>query len=116
MPSGLKPGAPAKDGVFVSGLYLHNALWDSTRSVLMVNTADSAPVQEMPVIWFKPVDISSPSKKEIKYELYKCPVYCSDDPCIHGDKNVVTFLHLPTLQDPVVWHQQRVFMSSAINC
>ncbi|KAJ8313861.1 hypothetical protein KUTeg_008422 [Tegillarca granosa] len=116
MPSGLKPSAPPKDGVFVSGLYLHNALWDSTRSVLMGNTADSSPVQEMPVIWFKPVDISSPSKKEIKYELYKCPVYCSDDPCSHGDKNVVTFLHLPTLQHPVVWHQQRVFMSSAIKC
>lgn len=114
MPTGIKPSTPPREGVYITGLHLHNALWDSTRAVLMENDSENQQSQTMPYIWLKPVDVSSPSKFTRKYDLYDCPVYCSDDPRNHGDKYLVTSLQLPTLDPPSVWCQHRVFLSSSL--
>ncbi|XP_052095798.1 dynein heavy chain domain-containing protein 1-like isoform X11 [Mytilus californianus] len=115
MPTGIKPSVPPKDGVYITGLRLHNALWDSTRAILMENDSENQQPHLMPYIWLKPVDVSSPSKFTRKYELYDCPVYCSDDPRSHGDKYLVTNLPLPTFDPPCFWCQHRVFLSSSLS-
>lgn len=114
MPAGLRPSIPPTDGVFVSGLNLHNALWDTTRSVLMAPSTDSRDSQQMPVFWLKPSDAGSPQTPRRLYQLYKCPVYCAEDPKLHGDSNVVVHFSLPSEQDPSVWQYQQVFLTTAV--
>ena len=114
MPAGLKPSIPPPEGVFISGLCLHNALWDGTRSALMIPTPDSPPSQEIPVFWIKPQDISTPQLLHRSYPLYKCPVYCSSDMRQHGDRNVVVHFSLPSECDPMVWEYQRAFLTTSL--
>lgn len=115
MPEGLNPSSPPKDGVFIEGLHLYNALWDTTQGVLMSNEADSNSQQLMPAIWLKPADVSSPTfRKGISYEFHPCQVFCSSDLKEHGDEHVVACIPLPTIESPNVWHQARVFMTSDI--
>lgn len=115
MPTGINPSIPPKEGVYITGLSLHNALWDSTRAVLMQNDSENKHPQVMPFVWLKPVDVSSPSKFARKYQLYECPVYCSEDPHSHGDRYLVTNLPLATFEPPCLWCQNRVFLSSSLN-
>lgn len=114
MPAGLNPSIPPPEGVFISGLRLHNALWDNTRAVLMMPTSDSVGQQDMPVFWLKPLDAYTPQTPRRLYELYRCPVYCSADTKQHGDNNVVVHFSLPTENDPSVWQYQRAFLTTHI--
>lgn len=114
MPLGLKPSMAPPEGVFISNLHLHNALWDSARSVLMMPTADSNGNQAMPIFWLKPLDKSTTQTPRRLYKLYRCPVYCSSDPYQHGDRNVVVHFSLPTESEPSVWQYQRAFLSTSI--
>ena len=114
MPNGFKPSLPPGEGAFISGLRLHNALWDATRSVLMMPTPDSSPDQEVPIFWLKPLDSSSPSRARILYKLYRCPVYCSTDSRQRGDSNVVVHFSLPSQHEASVWQHQRVFLSTKV--
>jgi hypothetical protein len=115
MPAGLKPSIAPPEGVFISGLQLHNALWDNTRAVLMMPSSDSIGLQEMPVFWLKPLDTYAPQTPRRLYELYRCPVYCSQDTKKHGDKNVIVHFSLPTENDPSVWQYQRAFLTTNIS-
>ncbi|XP_056008158.1 dynein heavy chain domain-containing protein 1-like [Ostrea edulis] len=114
MPAGLFPSTPPKDGVFISGLRLYNALWDTIRGMLMSGASDKQSRQDMPVIWLKPYDVNSPSKVPVKHQQYSCPLYCSADQRCHSYVAMVTELSLPTLLDPSVWHQNRVFLATII--
>ena len=114
MPAGLRPSIPPTEGVFVSGLNLHNALWDTTRSVLMMPSTDSREEQQMPVFWLKPSDVGSAQTSSRLYQLYKCPVYCASDPKLHGERNIVVQFSLPSEQDPSMWQYQRVFLTTSV--
>nr|XP_022307449.1 dynein heavy chain domain-containing protein 1-like isoform X4 [Crassostrea virginica] len=114
MPAGLNPSVPPKDGIFISGLRLYNALWDTARGMLMSGASDKQSCQDMPVVWLKPYDIHSPSRVPIKYQQYLSPLYCSADQRCHSHATMVTELPLPTLVDPAVWHQNRVFLATTI--
>lgn len=114
MPAGLRPSLPPTEGVFVSGLNLHNALWDTTRAVLMMPSTDSCSGQQMPVFWLKPSDAGSGVTPRRLYQLYKCPVYCAEDCRLHGDTNIVVHFSLPTEHPPTTWQYQRVFLSTSI--
>ncbi|KAL3832143.1 hypothetical protein ACJMK2_023814 [Sinanodonta woodiana] len=113
MPAGLNPSSPPPEGVFISGLKVNNAFWDSTRSVLIPPSSDSGSHQNIPILWVKPITKQdNQSNQQIKYSSYQCPVYCSADPHLHGDHNVVAYIPLPTLENPTLWQHQRVFLSS----
>ena len=114
MPAGLNPSVPPKDGIFISGLRLYNALWDTARGMLMSGASDKQSCQDMSVVWLKPYDIHSPSRVPIKYQQYLSPLYCSADQRCHSHATMVTELPLPTLVDPAVWHQNRVFLATTI--
>ncbi|XP_069111191.1 dynein heavy chain domain-containing protein 1-like isoform X1 [Argopecten irradians] len=112
MPAGMNPSTSPRDGIFLTGLTLYNALWDTSRGTLMSNNTDSQPWQEMPVLWVKPTDVGSHIGQ--KYHLYQCPVFCTADSSQQGDPNLVTRLPVPTLDPPSVWHQARVFLISDV--
>lgn len=112
MPAGLCPSVSPREGVYLTSLTLYNALWDTSRGTLMTNTTDATPCQEMPILWLVPSDIGV--AMATKHKLYPCPVYCTPDSGYHGDPNLVTCLPLPTLDDPSVWYQSRVFLSSSV--
>ncbi|KAH3716337.1 hypothetical protein DPMN_059067 [Dreissena polymorpha] len=117
MPAGLKPSQPPPEGVFLSGLHLHNALWDLTRAVMMLPTPDSPSTQEMPLFWLKPLETSAAGAAQTPrrlYQLYKCPVFCARDRRHQGDRNIVVHFSLPTLCDPAVWQYQRVFLTTSL--
>uniref|UniRef100_A0A8W8M9M4 AAA+ ATPase domain-containing protein n=1 Tax=Magallana gigas TaxID=29159 RepID=A0A8W8M9M4_MAGGI len=114
MPAGLHPSVPPKDGIFITGLRLYNALWDTARGMLMSGASDKQSFQDMPVIWLKPYDISSPSRVPVKHQQYLSPLYCSADHRCHSHAAMVTELPLPTLIDPTVWHQNRVFLATTV--
>ena len=114
MPAGFRPTLPPGEGVFISGLQLHNALWDTTRAILMAPTPDSPPQQEVPIFWLKPVDNGSSSITNSIYKLYRCPVYCSTDLQQHGTSNVVVHFALPSHTEANVWQHQRVFLSTKV--
>ena len=114
MPTGFRPSLPPGEGVFISGLRLHNALWDATRAVLMMPTPDSPPDQEIPIFWLKPLDNTTPPPTRALYKLYRCPVYCSGDMRQHGASNIVVHFSLPSHMDSSVWQHQRVFLSTKV--
>ena len=62
--------APPEMGVYISGLFLEGARWDSATSRL----AESRPLElytKVPVIWLKPEVVRAQPKSGI----YRCPVY-----------------------------------------
>lgn len=89
MPAGLHPSVPPKDGIFITGLRLYNALWDTARGMLMSGASDKQSFQDMPVIWLKPYDISSPSRVPVKHQQYLSPLYCSADHRCHSHAAMV---------------------------
>ncbi|XP_052798483.1 dynein heavy chain domain-containing protein 1-like isoform X5 [Mya arenaria] len=113
MPAGLKPSLPPSQGVFISGLQLHNALWDITRAVMMQPTPDSPSHQDMPIFCLKPLDAGAQTPRRL-YKLYRCPVYCTRGSSQHGDSSVVVHFSLPTLCEPSIWQYQRAFLSAAV--
>ena len=88
--AGLNPSVPPKDGIFISGLRLYNALWDTARGLIMSGASDKKSCQDMPVVWLKPYDIS----------LFLSPLYCSADQRCHSHATILTELPLPTFVDP----------------
>jgi len=66
----------AKDGAYISGLFLEGAKWDWDKKTL-VEPESMKLFYKMPIIHFKPTigDGVSKSKAKNKKEAYKCPVY-----------------------------------------
>jgi dynein heavy chain len=76
MPPGVTQHQKPKEGVYVKGLILEGAKWDSSNGCL----TEPDPMEltaEMPIILFKPVHISqlSTTKKKASKEIYSCPLY-----------------------------------------
>lgn len=65
-------GALARDGAYISGLYLEGATWD-TRTSSLENAKSKELVCEMPVILVKAVLVSSSDQEQ--HDLYQCPLY-----------------------------------------
>ena len=61
---------PAKEGAYISGLYLEGARWKSEGACL----TEPLPMEltsPMPLVWFKPTD----GKKKTGKNNYACPTY-----------------------------------------
>eukprot|EP00551_Chaetoceros_affinis_P004894 CAMPEP_0203667706 /NCGR_PEP_ID=MMETSP0090-20130426/4497_1 /ASSEMBLY_ACC=CAM_ASM_001088 /TAXON_ID=426623 /ORGANISM="Chaetoceros affinis, Strain CCMP159" /LENGTH=449 /DNA_ID=CAMNT_0050531953 /DNA_START=216 /DNA_END=1565 /DNA_ORIENTATION=- len=70
MKKGENISARPDDGVYITGLYLEGAQWDSANG----NLIEPMPMtiqSEMPIIHFKPTE----TKKRNKDDMYNCPLY-----------------------------------------
>ncbi len=112
MPADVTPSSAPSTGIYLSGLQIHNASWDSLRSAIKQQPASQELDRvDMPFLWLKPVDKNMHQKNNKSKLTYKCPVYISGGTgCLSGD-NVVVYLELPTLLSPAVWTERNVYMS-----
>ncbi len=70
MKKGEEVAAKPNEGVYITGLYLEGAQWDSANGHL-VESMPMTVQSEMPIIHFQPTE----AKKRNKDEMYNCPVY-----------------------------------------
>ena len=105
MPSDFLPSSPPSRGVYVSGLTLRNAFWDTVKQRM---TDDQAVADhcELPITWFKPVerDLAMGSS-----QVYECPLRTLE---VNDDfklaVNLVTSLPLPSDSPVDVLKRRRV--------
>ena len=61
----------AKEGAYISGLFLEGARWDTNGGGSLTEPLPMELVSPMPLVHFKPVD----GKKKSTKNIYACPVY-----------------------------------------
>ncbi|CDJ52733.1 Dynein heavy chain, related [Eimeria brunetti] len=94
------PQAPEEVEIFITGISLQGAVW-STEDRLLRDANPREMFQQMPPIHLVP---KLPNAEQDK--RYRCPVYRTADRAACAD--VVTFLDLPTDDDPDKWVQRSV--------
>ncbi|XP_067889058.1 dynein heavy chain domain-containing protein 1 [Heterodontus francisci] len=111
--SSLPPTSPPVSGIYITGLQLHNALWD-TRHGLLQNTLSIKPCS-IPAVWLKAEDGEAASV-HLLYPQYECPVYqgAENVDVDLKDSNIITHLPLESKIDPSVCAQRRVHMVSVL--
>ncbi|XP_069748391.1 dynein heavy chain domain-containing protein 1 isoform X2 [Narcine bancroftii] len=111
--SSLPPASPPVNGIYVTGLHLHGALWDSKLGLLQ-DTVSISPCS-MPVVWFQPEEAEVAGSRSLHPE-YKCPVYVgAENQAVHlADKNMITSISIASKLDPQVCAQRRVHITSLL--
>ena len=112
------PSQAPSEGVYVSGLRLHNASWDSKRALItLLNTSQPHQSSPLPILWLKPATTDNyglPSEeKGSPVQMHSCPVY-SGDVCTEEMHSCTPALRveLPCTLDTTVWTQKRVYVTS----
>ena len=107
------PTAPPTFGIYLCGLCIHNASWDSGRGVLREMAPGEDKQQPMPLLWLKPIDMTMSSHHmRRKQPMYDCPVYMDGNSQCLAAQHVITSVDLPTTVPPSVWAQKPVYLSS----
>nr|XP_014353005.1 PREDICTED: dynein heavy chain domain-containing protein 1 isoform X2 [Latimeria chalumnae] len=111
----LPPTTPPESGVYLTGLNLHNALWD-TRLGILQETLSDKPCQ-LPTVWITAVtsELRATTPKKPIFPQYICPIYmgtASRDVSLK-DSDVITHVPLPSKVDPAVCMQRRVHLISS---
>ena len=107
------PKDPPSSGIYLNGLYLHNAGWDANKQrVYRLPDGRDGPVP-LPVVWLLPMDTLSLQKLVKTPEVtYKCPMYNSLDHLTEG--NVVTFVNIKTGIDLQILKMRNVFITMSL--
>ena len=111
MPQGLSPSVQPATGVFLSGLQLKNASWDSTVNSLSDTASISTGFCSFPVLWATPRDKSVTPSVAAKNVMYNCPLYSARHSDDQSDSTMVWMIPLPSLQDPNIWSQCRTALT-----
>ncbi|KAL8594105.1 hypothetical protein ACOMHN_000817 [Nucella lapillus] len=108
MPVGFMPTERPTDGVYVHGMRLANARWDSSRSVLIDLLPGDEPLQPMPPVWIRPLITGSDTQRVARLSNYTCPLFSCSDLALQQDSNLITHVPLTTVHPPTLWAQKRV--------
>ncbi|XP_035825634.1 dynein heavy chain domain-containing protein 1 [Aplysia californica] len=117
MPEGLTPSMSATSGVFLTGVQLKNATWDTTLNIISDAPPGPHGYGPFPTIWVKPGDVeASTTNKSVpapaaKNAVYLCPLYSARHSDHHSDANVLWNIPLPSLEHPNIWAQKRVALT-----
>ncbi|XP_078401050.1 dynein heavy chain domain-containing protein 1-like [Cetorhinus maximus] len=111
--SSVPPTSAPANGIYITGLELRNALWD-TRHGLLQDTLSIKPCS-MPAVWLRAEGGEAESAQQ-PYPLYECPVYqgAENMDVDLKDSNIITHLALESRMDPLVCTQRRVHIVSII--
>ncbi|XP_072179432.1 dynein heavy chain domain-containing protein 1-like [Diadema setosum] len=114
------PKEPPAQGVYLAGFHLHNADWDSRRSLIhLPNTSAPSSTANrhssaLPILWLKPDVINHDSaagdEQHASSSSYPCRAYVgnvSTEELFLGDP--VLTVNLPCTLDSSVWTQKRVY-------
>ncbi|RXM96787.1 Dynein heavy chain domain-containing protein 1 [Acipenser ruthenus] len=109
------PSSPPQTGAYLTGMELHNALWD-TRLGAIQETLSSQPCH-LPIVW---VTAKADGPKMIHgssmFPLYLCPVYLgtAKEKISLRDSNIITYIPLVAKLDPVLCKLRRVCVISVM--
>ena len=131
------PTQPPEYGVYITGLQLCNADWDSHRACIQLprqrtntttNTEYSSvnknPTTSLPTIWLKPtvpnmfqgMDDANTRAKE--HTVYACPLYVAGTGCLAKElvpeDEAIVRIDLPCTLDDATWVQKRVYAVSTM--
>ncbi|XP_067420749.1 dynein heavy chain domain-containing protein 1 [Emydura macquarii macquarii] len=115
LPSLLPPSSPPQSGLYLTGLELHNALWD-TRSALLQETLSAQPCL-LPTIWIRAGREPWPAPRpNASLPRYSCPVYLGlpQQPAQLSSHRAVMHLALPCKMPPALCAQRRVHIVSTL--
>ncbi|XP_032879296.1 dynein heavy chain domain-containing protein 1 [Amblyraja radiata] len=109
----LPPHCPPDEGVYISGLVLHGALWDSRLGVLQ----DTMSIKScsLPAVWMRAVEAENADTPSL-YPQYECPVYLGAESGVGDltDTNIILHISLASKLDPMVCAQRRVHIASSL--
>ncbi|XP_059819499.1 dynein heavy chain domain-containing protein 1 [Hypanus sabinus] len=110
----LPPTSPPGNGVYITGLQLHGALWDN-RLGLLQDTFSDKPCS-MPMVLFTAEIATETSGSPSPHPQYECPVYLGveSEAVDLTDNNLITYLCLGSKMDPLVCAQRRVHIVSLL--
>lgn len=111
--------SPPSRGVYLSGLKLTGASWDTDRG-LITELPESRDSCELPIVWLKPIEVMrsrAPSAKGNTHDsdipLFDCPLLIGED--WRTDLcTLVTSLSLPSILDKRILKQRRVAIVSIL--
>nr|XP_006818816.1 PREDICTED: uncharacterized protein LOC100376274 [Saccoglossus kowalevskii] len=109
------PSSSPEFGVYLTGLHLHNAFWDSRHaSILHAAYKPSLSIpSQLPIVWLKPVNENE--KNEQSYPTFRCPVIAAVEQRERfTDKRVVCHIDLPCTNNIELCLQRRIYASSQI--
>nr|XP_015217861.1 PREDICTED: dynein heavy chain domain-containing protein 1-like [Lepisosteus oculatus] len=101
------PSSPPHSGIYITGLELHGALWD-TRLGAVQETLSIQPCQ-LPVVWVRATaDITTATSSPSSFPLYLCPVYKDLIPGDLMDTDKITYIPLVAKLPPTLCKIRRV--------
>lgn len=109
MHPGILPTNTQVDGIFVCGLNLSNASWDTNCESLSELLPGDTPLQKLPPLWIKP--IVNGDQHQADQHMYKCPFFLCPDLELQQDSNVCAYIPVPTRHSSTLWAQKRVIIS-----
>ncbi|XP_074981556.1 dynein heavy chain domain-containing protein 1 [Caretta caretta] len=117
LPCLLPPSSPPESGLYLTGLELHHALWD-TRSALLQETLSAQPCL-LPPIWVQAVgEAWHAPRPNASLLQYSCPIYLGlpQQPVRLSSQRAVMHLALPCKMPPALCAQHRVHIVSTLPC
>ncbi|CAM5073482.1 unnamed protein product [Natator depressus] len=117
LPCLLPPSSPPESGLYLTGLELHHALWD-TRSALLQETLLAQPCL-LPPIWVQAVgEAWRAPRPNASLLQYSCPIYLGlpQQPVRLSSQRAVMHLALPCKMPPALCAQHRVHIVSTLPC
>lgn len=94
---------PPEIGVYVSGLYMQGARWDSNKKCVD-DSAIGIPIVEFPIIWLEPIlDEELKLDKMFTCPLYKTSLRAGELSTTGHSTNFVMYLAIPTERDSDYW-------------
>ncbi|XP_053861161.1 dynein heavy chain domain-containing protein 1-like [Malaclemys terrapin pileata] len=115
LPGLLPPSSPPESGLYLTGLELHNALWD-TRSALLQETLSAQPCL-LPPVWVQAVrEAWRAHRPNAALPQYSCPIYLGlpQQPVHLSSQRALTHLALPCKMPPALCAQRRVHIVSTL--
>ncbi|XP_074838975.1 dynein heavy chain domain-containing protein 1-like [Carettochelys insculpta] len=111
----LPPSSPPQSGLYLTGLELHHALWD-TRAALLQETLSAQPCL-LPPVWVRAV--REPWRAHGPHAFlphYSCPIYLGlpQQPAHLSSHRAVTHLLLPCRMPPSLCAQRQVHIVSTL--
>ncbi|EMP30038.1 Dynein heavy chain domain-containing protein 1 [Chelonia mydas] len=117
LPCSLPPSSPPESGLYLTGLELHHALWD-TSSALLQETLLAQPCL-LPPIWVQAVgEAWRAPRPNASLLQYSCPIYLGlpQQPVRLSSQRAVMHLALPCKMPPALCAQHRVHIVSTLPC
>ena len=111
--------SPPSRGIYLSGLKLNGASWDTERGCISRLT-DSRDPCELPIVWLKPVEVMRSRATSAKAKKHDDDISSFDCPLLTGEDwrtdlcTLLTNLSLPSIVAEAVLKQRRVAIVSTL--